>query len=68
MLMQAPHPYALTIDHCPCEANRFRWEIRRGPRLVRSSMKSSPTEHDAVVDGYAALRGIIADWRAARAD
>ena len=66
MIVQTPHPFTLTIVACATEAHHFRWEIRRGSRLVASSPLSFSERKEATVEGHGALRQMIAEWRAKR--
>lgn len=66
MIVQTPHPFTLTIVACATEAHHFRWEIRRGSRLVASSKPSFSERKDATLEGHAALRHMIAEWRSKR--
>ena len=66
MIVQMPHPFTLTIVACATVAHHFRWEIRRGARLVASAKHSFPDSKDATTEGHAALRRLIADWRGRR--
>ena len=64
MHLQTHHPYTLTVEPSPSQAQRFRWEIRQVLRVVDSSKDVWPTQRRAAQAGHAALCDLIAEWRA----
>jgi hypothetical protein len=66
MITEASEVFTLHIERCRTNLGRYEWIVRSDQHVVRRSVHSASTAHEAQLQGRTALQELTALWRDSR--